>query len=309
MKLLNKSLLAFALISLIACQGLVDDINDNPNDIVIDEIDAELFLTGAMLANTVAQAGHLNRIAGMYSGQLVGITSLYSNIYGYALSTAESVATWSRIYVGAVPNLRVIREKAPDDKLLVGISKVVEAHAIGTAASIFGNVPYAQINDPGVPDPAFDSQVSVFNACISLLDEAIADLGSASSRSLSADIYFDGDATKWMESAYTLQARYHLQMKNYNEAYSAALNGISDGGSSMKYIPRGDPNIAEGDKNLFWTILEGSRAGDIGTVNSYLMQKLDPASAITVTMQRQMKRLALCIIQLMSQEGHLIKAS
>ena len=37
------------------------------------------------------------------------------------------------------------------------------------------------------------------------------------------------------------------------------------------------------DKNLFWTILEGSRAGDIGNVNTYLIQLLDSASGISRT--------------------------
>jgi len=275
MKLLYKSLTLLVVFTLWSCQGLVDDINENPNDILINEIDADLFLTGAMLANTVAQAGHLNRISGMYTGQLVGITSLYSNIYGFDLSTAESVATWSRIYVGAIPNLRHVRNTAPDDRLLVGISKVVEAHAAGTAACLFGNVPYSEINSD-FSDPQFDSQISVFNACISLLDEAIGDLGGASSRGLSADIYFGGDADKWMGVANTLKARYHLQMRDYGAAYAAAQAGISSDAGSMKHLPRGDANIAEGDKNLFWTILEGSRAGDIGTVNSYLMQLLNP---------------------------------
>ena len=51
----------------------------------------------------------------------------------------------------------------------------------------------------------------------------------------------------------------------------------------MKYKPRGEASIASGDKNLFWTILEGSRAGDIGNSmdgsESYLLQLLDPANA------------------------------
>ena len=42
-------------------------------------------------------------------------------------------------------------------------------------------------------------------------------------------------------------------------------------------------SIASGDKNLFWTILEGSRAGDIGNSvdgdESYLLQLLDPSKA------------------------------
>ena len=267
------------LISFQSCTDLVEGINDNPNDVVLEDVDAKLYLTGAMLANTVAQAGHSNRIAGMYSGQLVGLTSLYSNIYGYALSTVESAPTWSRIYVGVVPNVRYIRTAAPDDKLLNGIAKVLEAHAIGTAASLFGDVPYSEINNLKIPDPVFDDQVSVFNSVIDLLDDGIADLGSASSRPLSQDIYFEGDANKWRESAYTLKARYLLQMKNYSAAYTAAQNGISSADNSMRYVPRGDANISEGDKNLFWTILEGSRAGDIGTANCYMMQLLDPGNA------------------------------
>ena len=54
----------------------------------------------------------------MYSGQLVGFASLYSNIYGYSLSSVESNGVWSRIYVGCIPQLRAIQVYAPDDKLL-----------------------------------------------------------------------------------------------------------------------------------------------------------------------------------------------
>ncbi|MEM7373204.1 MAG: SusD/RagB family nutrient-binding outer membrane lipoprotein [Bacteroidota bacterium] len=278
MKLYIKSLLLAVVIFFSSCTQLVDGINENPNDILITDIDAELFLTGAMLANSVAQGGHLNRIAGMYSGQLIGITSLYSNIYGFALSTAESVATWSRIYVGCVANLRHIRNSAPEDQLLQGICKVIEAHAIGTAASLFGDVPYSEISNLDISDPKFDDQVAVFAAVIALLDQGISDLNAASTRVLSQDIYFEGDADKWIAAANTLKARYYLQQKDYASAYTAAQNGISSDEGSMKFIPRGDGNISEGDKNLFWQILEGSRTGDIGTGNSFLMQLLDPAN-------------------------------
>jgi len=172
----------------------VDGINDNPNDLAIEDVDANLFLTGAQLANIAAQGGHLNRIAGMYSGQLVGITSLYSNIYGYAFSTAESVSTWSRIYIGVTTNTRHIIREAPDDKLLTGIARVLEAHAIGTAASLFGDVPYGEINNLEIADPKFDDQMSVFGAVQSLLDGAIEDLSPSASRPLSVDIHFGGNA-------------------------------------------------------------------------------------------------------------------
>ncbi len=262
-----------------ACEDILEDINDNPNQIVPEDIEAKLFLTGTMLANTSGQAGHLNRISGLFTGQLVGFTSLYSNIYGYTISTAESVGTWSRFYVGVVPNARYIRERLPDDDLMQGITKVLEANAVGTAASLFGDVPYSQIAGD-VSDPSFDGQISVLEAIDALLNDAISDLTGASSRSLDEDIYFEGDATKWLEAAYTLKARYLLIRKDYAGALAAARNGISSAAGNMQHIPRGDASVTEGDKNLFWEILAGSRTGDIGNRGSYMMQLLDGTSGV-----------------------------
>lgn len=277
-----KYLFLLVAFSLVSCEGLVDDINENPNDLTPTDVDPEFFLTGAMLANTVAQAGHLNRISGLWSGQLTGFTSLYSNIYGYSISTAESVGTWSRVYIGTVTNARIIRERAAGNPLLTGIAKVLEAHAVGTLATLCGDVPFTEINNEEIADPKFDSQMSVLNAMITLLDDAITDLTAASSNSdLVQDIYFEGDASKWMAAAHTLKARYFLQMKDYSKASGSAASGIASADGTMKYSPRGDAAISEGDKNLFWTILEGSRAGDIGTGDSYLMQLLNDGSGIS----------------------------
>ena len=171
-KIINIIFITAALI-MTSCQSLVEGVNEDPTGITIEDVDASLFLTGAMLANTSASIGHLNRISGMFSGQLTGISSLYSNIFGYSISTAESVGTWSRVYIGVVPNVRHIRNNLPSDVLLQGITKVLEADAIALAANLFGDVPYSEINNPEIDDPTFDGQVSVFNSVLSLLDEAI----------------------------------------------------------------------------------------------------------------------------------------
>ena len=268
---------------MVSCEGLVDDINENPNELTVEDVAPENFLNGAQLANIVAQNGHLNRISGLYSGQLVGYTSLYSNIYGYSLSSAESEGPWNAVYIGVVTNVRQIRSIAPTDNLLQGICKVMEAHAVGTMASLMGDVPFNEIGDEAIEDPQFDGQVAVFNGLINLLGDAINDLNAASSRTIDSDIYFGGNKDQWIESAYTLQARYYMHLKDYGNAYSAAQNGISTHANSMQFIPRGDPAIAEGDKNLFWEILAGSRTGDIGnsgTPASYLQQILDAGSGV-----------------------------
>ena len=277
MKNIFSLILVGSMLMLTSCE-IPTDLNDNPNEITLQDADAILFLNGAQLANIMIQNSHLNRISGMFSGQLVGYTSLYSNIYGYSLSTVESNDEWNGCYTGVLTNVRHIREIVPDDKLLVGIAKVLEAHAVGTLAILMGDVPYSEVASE-VEDPVFDSQVSVLDALTSLLDDAISDLGSTSGRPEDYDIYYNGDKDKWLAAACTLKARYALIQSDYTIALTAANMGISSSADDMNFIPRGDAEISEGDKNLFNAILSGSRTGDIGNNGSYLLELLNDSTA------------------------------
>ena len=275
------SLILIASMLMLASCEIPTDLNDNPNEITLQDVDASLFLNGAQLANTMVQNSHLNRITGMFSGQLIGYTSLYSNIYGYSLSTVESNDEWNGCYTGVLTNVRHIVEAVPDDKLLVGIAQVVEAHAVGTLAILMGDVPYSEVVSE-VEDPKFDSQVSVLTAMTSLLDDAISDLTSANP-SLNwgdSDIYYGGDKDKWIAAAYTLKARYALIQSNYSAALTAANMGISSSADDMNFIPRGDAAVSEGDKNLFNAILSGSRTGDLGNNGSYLLELLNDTTSV-----------------------------
>ena len=273
------SLILIASMLMLASCEIPTDLNDNPNEITLQDVDASLFLNGAQLANIMVQNSHLNRITGMFSGQLIGYTSLYSNIYGYSLSTVESNDEWNGCYTGVLTNVRHIVEAVPDDKLLVGIAKVIEAHAVGTLAILMGDVPYSEAVNDAVEDPVFDSQLEVLAAVTTLLDGAISDLGSASSRPESYDIYYDGDKDKWLDAAYTLKARYALIQSNYSAALTAANMGISSSADDMNFIPRGDAAVSEGDKNLFNAILSGSRTGDLGNNGSYLLELLNDTTS------------------------------
>ena len=213
-KLIIKSILIVGILTASSCESIVEDINANPNDILTTDVENRLFLTGSQLANIQLQLGHLNRIGQMYSGQLIGFSSLYSNIYGFNLSTAEANSEWNALYVGVMTNMRKVAASA-SSPLLVGIAQIVEAHAAGTAASIWGDIPYTEAANPEISDPIFDGQVSVYDAAINLLDKGIATLQGASSASLSEDIYFNGDKDKWIAAAYTIKARFYLHKKDF----------------------------------------------------------------------------------------------
>ena len=275
MKNLSKIVLLSCAILLASCEGLVEGINENPNKIAFEEADPVLFLTGAMIANSSMSVGHLNRIAGMWTGQLIGYSSLYSNIYGYNISSAETDGTWSRQYIGIIPNTRYIVSQTGNDALLRGISKILEGVGQTTIASLFGDVPYSEVNNEEIADPKFDGQVSVLNAALNLLAEGISDLNSGASRSLSEDIYFNGDKDKWIAAAHTVRARIYMYLKDYSSAYNEALLGISSKDGNLMHIPRGSASVNDGDKNTFFEIIAGSRAGDIGSEGSFLLNMLN----------------------------------
>jgi len=276
--------LSLILIPLWACESLNEGINDNPNDITIDAIEAESFLTGTQLGNIQVQVGHLQRISALWTGQLIGFQSSYRSLDQYNITTAESNSTWNRAYHSVLSQLRTIQSKATSAPQLTAISQIIEAHAMGTMASIFGDIPYAEAVVEGVDGPSFDAQKQVFNALLALLDEAINTLGSLETQlQIPEDIYFQGSVSKWVQAAWTLKARYYLQLQDYNNAYLAASNGISSPDNSMEFIPGDDANTD--NKNLFWQLAAGSRAGDIGNLKdpqvSYLLQMLSDTAVVS----------------------------
>ena len=270
-----KYIFALAVLSsFFGCQGLVDDINDNPNQLTVDAVDAGLFLKGAEIGNMMIQLGTFDRVASYYSGQLIGYEQVEQEYYSYIFT--DRTFDWGG-YQSILTPLRNIRERKADNSLYVGIAKVVEAHLIGTYASLFGDIPYSEAlsdND----NPVFDNQVAVFNSLQSLLSEAISDLENVSASDVvTGDYIFNGDKDKWIESAYTLKARYYMLTKEYDKAYSAAMNGISSVANSMMFVPY-DGVIDPGSKNTIYSRLYtgGYRVGVIpdATHPSYLLELL-----------------------------------
>ena len=99
-----------------------------------------------------------------YTGGLVGYQLVQQTIYTYNYTPGDSDANWSHFYNGIMAQNKIIREKSPNSDGLLGIIDVNEAMSLGTAATIWGDVPYST----AVPDnaglgvyPSYDSQADV----------------------------------------------------------------------------------------------------------------------------------------------------
>ncbi len=229
-------------------------------------------LKGIELANIEVQLGQSQRISGMYSGQYRGVILLYLSIFEYSLSAEESNNNWAIAYQSVVKQCRIMRDGLKDDAFYQGVGKIMEAHSLGTLTALYGDIPFTEIaQDEKFPNPKFDKQIDVYAGLQKMLDEAIADLKTIKGvRTAPNDILLNGDYTKWIQVAYTLKSRYFMETKEYDNAYTNALLGVSSGANSLKFIPKG---TAIGDGNLM-NMMIANRTGYFSTGTTYLTRLL-----------------------------------
>ena len=270
MKNLKYIALSLLLFISMGCEKLVEGINDNPNEISSDSFEAGvLLLKGIELANVSVQAGHETRIGGMWCGQTKGLVLLYKSLAEYNISAEETNGIWQNAYQGVVKQARLLRQQTatnPKAKQYSGITKVLEANALGTLASLFGDIPYTEISNEAVADPKFDGQKSVFSKLQILLDEAIADLGASPNSLVSEDLMLAGNTVRWTKVARTLKARMYLYTGEYEKAYQEALLGVLTPLDALVFTP---PAIGNGSQNLNYKMIN-QRGGYWGFTGSYL---------------------------------------
>lgn len=275
------------IVLLFSCSKSFEELNYNPNAITTDElIPPNLLIKGTMLADISINMSHLQRISGMWSGQYRGEIALYLGLYNYDFSSEESNSAWSYLYNGIIKQNRQIQKYYDlngldsQGKLISAISKVIEAHAVGTATSIWGDIPYSEAVVDGIEDPKFDKQSAVYTAIQKVLDDAITLLNDASTlNTLNEDIFFGGDKNKWKAVAYTLKARYFVQTKQYGLAYTAAGNGVSSHAGTLKFTPLA--SRATGSENVLYRFMAGNRKGYMSVDNTFCRDLLSSTAGKT----------------------------
>ena len=231
-----RSLLVVALVvGLAGCDSLTEGFDQDPN--AATDAPGDLLLNGAMVGNLLVHEANLARTAGIFSNQFTGADRQYSRLDVYQQVSSDYDALWSETYEGVVGDLLVVKSKArsANDRLLLGIAQVVEAHAYGTAASLFGDIPFTEAGQGNENlNPAIDPQdVVIASLADSLRNQAIPNIEAGGIGLGSLDIHFAGDADSWIEVAYTLLARYELYQGNYDAALTAAENGISSSDGNL----------------------------------------------------------------------------
>jgi hypothetical protein len=270
-----NAVLIFSIIGLISCEKLVDGINIDPTAPL--DAPASAMLSGVLVGNMSVQEGELARISGLWSGYFVGLQQQYQAFQQYIVTARIFDDNWQRVYSGTLKNVKILKQKATavNNIRMLGVAQVIEANLVGTAADLWGDIPYTQVADSRYPNPVYDKQSDVYRRVQLLLDSAITNLRSTSFESFAAqDIHFAGDNNKWIQTANTLKARYFLHTKEYDKALAAANAGISSAANNW-IAPH---SIAgTGSFNSYFQFVAQQRPGWMNAAGTLGLALLNPA--------------------------------
>lgn len=260
-----------------SCKRVVEGINIDPNRPTAAPY--ELTLNGAEVASFLVYEGNLARVAGIFARSFTGTDRQYVSLNNYNTSSVDYNDTWDNLYSTVIAQQQLVRSQAEavNDRTTAGIAQVMLAQGFGLAADLWGDVPFTQVGQPDTyPTPAFDAQTDVFKGVQSLLDSAVDNLASGVGNGPgSKDIFYAGDAAKWLQAAYTLKARFYLHTRDYASAITNALKGINDPRNNM-LAPHGSSYLI--DFNIYYSFLTYDRPGYMTADGAIVPAYLDSTS-------------------------------
>ena len=232
-------LLLIAALMFNACSEELEEINTNPN--ALTEVDLRLMIPEAIVQSFFNLGTNPARVSGLIMKQFVGLDAQQIAFMNYDLKANDMDGYWSTgLYSGALRSCSAIIEKADaegDATFYSGVAKILMANQYGIATSMFGDIPRSEaLLGLSTPRPVYDSQESVYAFVQDLLDEGIAELGSASGYA-GGDLVYDGDAAAWIAAAQGLKARFYMHTSNRTGDYASALTAINSSFTSLATQP------------------------------------------------------------------------
>lgn len=285
MKLYKKYLTSlFAAATLVGCTDYVEDINTNPHQLTSGDAESKNIFQSALLANQYFHTTNNIRNTMLWLSQGNGIDRQYIPLNDWNNNTAsDSDSAWRLVYVNGLTQMRIVQEKATAEKNYKSVAamQIIEAHLMGTATSLWGDIPYSEFSilENG-NKPKFDKQSDVYNAIQTLLDQAIVNLTKEGAIPSGLDIYYGGNTAKWTQLAYSLKARFYLHVKDYTNAKTNALRGINTPSNDFKAKFGG--TTSGQNFNPFYEFLEYERFGYMAG-DGYAASILNSTSTVTRT--------------------------
>src|SRR6266699_4267656 len=180
---------------------------------------------------------------GATNGRFVEQAGRY--VYGAGSNVAANGADWALIYAAGglidMDTIASIARVVKDDTYL-GIDLVWKAFTVGSAADLWGSIPYSEIR--GGTAPALDSQLVVYDTVQNMLNRGIVALKSGvTPLPAPPDLVLGAAPKKWVAVAHTRKARYFLH--TVEAASTGKLGGRTAAAVWADVIAQADSGISD----------------------------------------------------------------
>ncbi|MEQ8419871.1 MAG: SusD/RagB family nutrient-binding outer membrane lipoprotein [Arenibacter algicola] len=218
-----KLFLVVCLLSATSCDNELTEINQNPNGVDPSQGNPSFLLTQVMV-NTALDVGSKG-----YSGELSAFVQ-YTQKDSWGNNNYDWDGSGWNTYYGNLRSAKLALQRSQElgYTLHEAIAQILMAQNFVTLADYYGDVPYSNAvqADEDVILPTYDSQEAVYKGAIADFVAAAAsisnNMGNLEAFGASQDIFFGGDAEKWMKYANSLALRYYMRLSEKDPSYAQA---------------------------------------------------------------------------------------
>jgi len=238
------------LLAFTSCETTELDLTANPNALTPDQAGVDFFLNSIQEDFVRQFDGHADGDSrdnfdgssggdgfnelGMELTRIVNMAGRnYDNVYDRSALNDE----WRNAYRGILADIRAMIPFAQEAGLTkhIGIAQFIEAYLMVSMVDFFGDVPYSEIakGAEGNFNPVLDSGASIYDACLALIDEAIANFKSDATNP-AVDFYYNNKYDKWEKAANTLKLKIYVQRRLVDPGAAASFNAIINSGNYIQ---------------------------------------------------------------------------
>jgi hypothetical protein len=205
-----------------------DELSTNPNQVSEATLPALLSTSTAKAGlNTFTVGNAISPYVQYTAGPVAGGAS---DIY----ETIDFTGMWDALYF-AMADINELKKQAvkQGSSEYLGVANVLLAYNLMMVNNLWGAAPYSEAFNASNFTPKYDTDQAVYTSTLSLIDEAITELGKTTSTiklAAASDLIHAGDRTKWLKTAQGLKAR--LLIKTSKISTFSASSVLTAVGSS-----------------------------------------------------------------------------
>lgn len=218
--IIRNTFIVLSVLLFASCKKYLD-INQNPNAATKPPINGLLIKTTQNTALNVYRVGDITSYYVQYlaNPSASGETDIYGPI--------DASGTWTALYnnMTDIYDLQKLGEDQGATKYQ-GVAKIMMAMNLQLVHNLWGDAPYSDAFSGETLTPTYDDAQTIFQTCLTLLDEGIALMNSgAPSVDLpsDADLIHQGVDSAWVLTAHALKARLLNQLSKTSQYTTAAI--------------------------------------------------------------------------------------